>query len=134
MIKEFVLDGIVLYEAKHFDAKDILTCGQVFRYFDNGSHYSVISLDKKCDIVKEGDKIRLVTDDGEYFNRYFDLDVSYGAVIERLKGLPFMEEATENGKGIRILKQDPFETVVSFIISANNHIPRIKGIIERLYR
>ncbi|MCI8728809.1 MAG: DNA-3-methyladenine glycosylase 2 family protein [Clostridia bacterium] len=132
MIKEFVLDGIVLYEAKHFDAKDILTCGQVFRYFDNGSHYSVISLDKKCDIVKEGDKIRLVTDDGEYFNRYFDLDVSYGAVIERLKGLPFMEEATENGKGIRILKQDPFETVVSFIISANNHIPRIKGIIERL--
>lgn len=132
MIKEFDSNGIVLYEAKHFNAKDILTCGQVFRYFDEGSHYSVISLDKKCDIIEEDNKIRLVTDEREYFNRYFDLDISYAKVIERLRGLPFMEEATEYGKGIRILKQDPFETIISFIISANNHIPRIKGIIERI--
>ena len=44
----------------------------------------------------------------------------------------FLKQSVEYGKGIRILRQDLWETIISFIISANNNIPRIKGIIERM--
>ena len=132
MIGELTHNGIVLHEAEHFSARDILTCGQVFRYYDNGTYYSVISLDKRCDIIEDGDVIRLETASPEYFARYFDLDTSYTDIIASLRGLPLMDEAVEHGKGIRILRQDRCETIIDFIISANNHIPRIKGIIERI--
>jgi N-glycosylase/DNA lyase len=61
------------------------------------------------------------------------MDTCYGDIISRLIELsPILKEATEYGKGIRILKQDLFETIISFIISANNNIKRIQLIIEKL--
>ena len=53
-------------------------------------------------------------------------------ITKYLSNKPFMAEAVKYGGGIRILNSDPWEMIISFIISANNHIPRIKGIIERL--
>ena len=64
---------------------------------------------------------------------YLDLDRDYTAIKTRLsEGDDIMKKACEYGYGIRILKQDLWETIVSFIISQNNNIPRIKGCIERL--
>ncbi len=64
---------------------------------------------------------------------YFDLKRDYEKIKERLKKIDQnMKTSIEYGKGIRILNQDLWETIISFIISANNNIPRIKGIIERL--
>lgn len=64
---------------------------------------------------------------------YFDLDRDYGEIKKTLSdGDDIMKKATEYGYGIRLLKQDLWETIVSFIISQNNNIPRIKGCIERL--
>ena len=73
----------------------------------------------------------------EEFNRiwrpYLDLDRDYGAIKARLSENDIiMKRACEYGYGIRILRQDLWETIVSFIISQNNNIPRIKGCIERL--
>ena len=132
MIVEKNDNGIVLLEAEHFNAKDILTCGQVFRYKETPYGYSVISLDKKCDIVEDSDKIRLITSDADYFYNYFDLATSYTDIIKKLTGLPFMDEAIPNGKGIRLLRQDRREMIIDFIISANNRIPRIQSIIEKI--
>lgn len=64
---------------------------------------------------------------------YLDLDRDYGAIKRKLsQNDDIMRSACEYGYGIRILKQDLWETIVSFIISQNNNIPRIKGCIERL--
>ena len=64
---------------------------------------------------------------------YLDLDRDYGKIKEKLsKGDPVMRRAVGNGEGIRILRQELWETILSFIISQNNHIPRIKGCIEKL--
>ncbi len=64
---------------------------------------------------------------------YLDLDRDYGKIKHKLsKGDPVMRRAVKNGEGIRILRQDLWETILSFIISQNNHIPRIKGCIEKL--
>lgn len=66
-------------------------------------------------------------------NEYFDLDRDYNKFKQKLSKIDeYMEKSIEYGSGIRLLNQDLWETIVSFIISANNNIPRIKGIIERL--
>ncbi len=64
---------------------------------------------------------------------YFDLKRDYKKIKEELSKIDEnMKTSIEYGKGIRILNQDLWETIISFIISANNNIPRIKGIIEKL--
>ncbi len=69
----------------------------------------------------------------EICDEYFDLGTSYEEIKEKLAAIDeYLKQSTEYGKGIRILKQDLWETIISFIISANNNIPRIKGIIERI--
>lgn len=74
------------------------------------------------------------TVDTDYFVKYFDLNRDYGEIKRRLLGFPCMKEAIGYGYGVRILNQDPTEMIISFIISANNNIPRIQGIIERMCR
>lgn len=67
------------------------------------------------------------------WRNYLDLDRDYGRIKDQLaKNDPVMRRAIEQGGGIRILRQDLWETILSFIISQNNHIPRIKGCIEKL--
>lgn len=126
-------DVIIVDGLKDFDIRQILDCGQIFRYAhkDNGD-YEVFSKDKKCVVSQHGDRAIIKSDDLAYFYNFFDLDNDYGKIKHQLKDKPFMSDAVEYGYGIRILNQDPFEMLISFIISANNHIPRIKGIIQRL--
>ncbi|MBP5308009.1 MAG: 8-oxoguanine DNA glycosylase, partial [Clostridia bacterium] len=75
-------------------------------------------------------------DDAEYFENYFDVHRDYSETVRAADatGNEFLKTAAERGKGIRILKQNAEETLFSFIVSQNNNIPRIKGIIERLCR
>lgn len=69
----------------------------------------------------------------EFWRNYLDLDRDYGKIKRKLaRGDAEMKKAIASGQGIRILNQDLWETIISFIISQNNNIPRIKGCIERL--
>ena len=121
-----------------FELADIFECGQCFRWNkeENGSytgvfHKNVLNVDKKDDEVIfkgicEGNIEKICTD-------YFDLNRDYSKIKEELSKIDDnLKTSVEYGKGIRILNQDLWETIISFIISANNNIPRIKGIIERL--
>ena len=121
---------------KDFELTDILDCGQCFRWnkqmdvsyigvFGN----NVVKLSKnKNEIVFEGNFI-----DEKSIIDYFDLNRDYGELKKRISSTDsYLEKAVEYGSGIRLLNQDLWETIISFIISANNNIPRIKGIIERL--
>ncbi len=118
----------------NFSVSATLECGQVFRYAKlDENAYVVYSLDKKCVLRQlSPTRVELESDDIDYFTRYFDLGTDYGEITGYLSRFDELKEAVNAGKGIRILRQDFYETVMSFIISANNNIKRIQGIIERL--
>ena len=124
---------IVIEDLSEFDVKHILDCGQVFRYRNEGDCYTLFAKNAKCLLRKENNCVIIDSDNAQFFAEYFDLDRDYSeikrALIDNDAGI---KDAVEFGKGIRLLNQDPFETIISFIISANNNIPRIKKIIERL--
>ena len=124
---------MIKVSSEYFDIKATLECGQFFRYHknDDGSYF-VYSLDKRCKIWQENGSVYIETDDENYFRLFFDLDTDYSKIVNTLSKFCDIKEKVEYGKGIRILRQNLTETVISFIISANNNIARIKSIIERL--
>lgn len=128
---EFTNEGIVVI-SDYFDAESIALSGQCFRYYKTDSGYDFISQDKKCSLSSEGNKTIIKTAYPEYFYNYFDLGTEYWGIVKLLSKDPALKEDVLLGKGIHILRQDLLETIISFIISSNNNIIRIKGIIERL--
>ena len=129
---EIKTDEIVIYDLKNFNINQILDCGQIFRYQINGDKAVVFSKDKKAEIQTFESMVVIKTNDVKYFENFFDLNTDYSSIKEKLKHDKYLVDAIQYGYGIRILKNDPFEMIVSFIISANNRIPLIKRSIERL--
>lgn len=121
-------------DTKPFDLIQTFECGQCFRWNKNtdGSYTGVAHGKLIC--IKESDGYIHINDDSEIWREYFDLDTDYNSIIDTLSVSDIMKNAIAKGSGIRILRQDFFETVISFIISQNNNIPRIKGIVESLCR
>jgi len=123
-----------------FNLEDIFECGQCFRWnkAEDGSYVGIIK-DSVVKVKKEKDKVTFegTSVGNESFKdiiyEYFDLNTDYRELKDILRKVDSnMKEAISFGEGIRILNQDLWECIISFIISANNNIPRIKGIIERI--
>lgn len=128
----------ILKNQNSFELKDIFECGQCFRWNeeDDGSYTGVIK-NAIINVKKENENIIFTGKCKEEIKKiveyYFDLNTNYEEIKEKLSNIDeYLKTSVEYGKGIRILNQDLWETIISFIISANNNIPRIKGIIERL--
>jgi len=128
-------DMIILKDMKNFNPKPIFECGQAFRWKveDDGS-YTAIAYGKVINVKRENKDIILKNTNLEDFNNiwydYFDLGRDYDEIKKELSKDEVLREAIKFGEGIRILNQEPFETLISFITSANNQIPRIKRSIE----
>lgn len=120
-----------------FDLDAVFGCGQCFRWErrEDGS-YAGVAFSKELVVRREGGRIVLdnvSADDFEgIWRRYFDLDRDYRVLRRRLSADPVLRAAIDFAPGIRILRQDPWETLCSFILSQNNNIPRIRGIVARL--
>ncbi len=125
-------DGILILGKDDFVIKDILECGQIFSFEKQEDDYIVYSQDKRARVVKNEAGYKILTDDSAYFENFFDLKTDYSEIKNILKKVPILKEPIEFGKGIRILKQNLFETLISFIVSANNNIKRIQLILNRL--
>ena len=129
-------NNLILEGAECFDVALCLDCGQAFRWerAEDGT-WQGIAMGKFLRLSQNGDKITLFDTTEEDFNNiwhsYFDLDRDYNAIISTYDDKSLLV-ACNAYPGIRILKQDEWEALCSFIISANNNIPRIKGIIGRL--
>ena len=121
-----------------FELKDIFDCGQCFRWNEqeDGSYTGVFG-ENVLNVNKIGNEVifKGICKENikETVEKYFDLNRDYQKIKSKLEKIDEnLKKSIEYGKGIRILNQDLWETIISFIISANNNIPRIKGIIERL--
>lgn len=128
---------IIIRDARDFDLAHIFECGQCFRWNKTGENeYTGVAKGRALTISQSGNDIVFRdTAERDFYDiwyDYFDFGADYGAIKSELSGDAVMREAISHGGGIRILNQDLWETVVSFIISASNNIPRIKGIVERL--
>ncbi len=124
---------LVLERPKCFNIKDIFECGQVFRYTRiSDNEYNIISKDQFANIKQDDKQIYIDSSNNEYFVNYLDYYTDYKKIINSIRDLPFIAKAVDNCDGTRILRQDKFETIISYIVSSNNNIPRIKHILNKL--
>ncbi len=131
-------DGnVIISGVEHFGLEETFDCGQAFRWerFDDTSWVG-IALGRKMRVGHENGVITLydctISEYEEKWRSYLDIDRDYGEIISIISQDTTLKKAAEGNSGIRILKQDTWEALCSFIISQNNNIPRIKGIVERL--
>lgn len=131
--QQYILKNISSFEPKH-----IFECGQCFRWDEeqDGSYTGVVK-NNVINVKKVDNEIifsSLGADNLENLVKdYFDLNRNYEEIKKKLSQIDvYLANSIKYGSGIRILNQDLWETIISFIISANNNIPRIKGIINRL--
>ena len=128
---------VYIENAVNFDLAQTFDCGQAFRWYeDKAGYWRGIAAGKSLKVYREGECVVLEGTDKltfeDFWRDYLDLDRDYAEIIECVSDNNTVRTAAEFGKGIRILNQEPWEALCSFIISQNNNIPRIKGIIERL--
>ena len=132
---EYKIEGndIILDDANFFDPEQTLCSGQVFRFGKKDGVWYVISGDKIAKISTLGPKsYKIVTNDAKYFVKYFDFETNYDKIISRLSEHKVLRPALNYGKGVRLMHQPIVETIISFIISANNNIPRIQKSLEQI--
>lgn len=147
-------DKIVVDDIEQFNPEHILECGQVFRYKKTNECYTICSLDKFAKIVPKFENqnpncnqkkligYEIITKDVDYFENYFDLKTDYTLIKQNALKIfennsisvnkDFLKLAIDFGFGIRILKQNYLEAIISFVISQNNNISRIQSLIEKL--
>ena len=138
IIKE-TSEGIFLANVEDFDVEQTLSCGQCFRWEKevDGS-FTGIAFGKVLNIKKTGEGVFLLSNSNlaefdAIWRKYFDFDRDYGKIKSILsKDDEIMRKAVAFGGGIRLLNQDPWEILISYIISANNSIPNISRIIKKL--
>lgn len=102
-----------------------LSCGQIFSYKIIQGGFCILSADKFAFVEEKKDTYEVKTNDGEYFKNFFNLQVDLDKIKTKLKSMHCLDKQISFGSGIRILKQDLLETIISFSISANNNIKRI---------
>src|SRR5574344_428671 len=129
-------EGLILREDS-FKVDHIFECGQCFNFRKNeDGSYTAVFLGRIINLL-ECDGYTLIRNVSleefyEVFYDYFDFGTDYGAIKEVLSKSDILKKASDYGYGIRILNQELFETTISFIISANNQIPRIKKAVRIL--
>lgn len=128
-------NSIILEEIENFDARAIFTCGQAFRWYEESDgSFTTVHLGRVLNVLNEKNRVIFkgtnLKEFDEIWMDYFDLNTDYKEIRKVLSNNEILPKAMEYGEGIRILNQNHFEMLISFIISANNMIPRIKKSIE----
>lgn len=128
----------MLIKSDNFNLKQIAESGQCFRFNEMGDgSFRIIAFSRILTLRQQGQNIELSCDEEEWnslWHEYFDMDTDYSAIGRMITESDdkYLTEAYNYGSGIRILRQDIFETIISFMISQNNNIPRIKSSIEKI--
>lgn len=129
---------LIIEDLNCFNIEEILECGQCFRFEKLGEfEYKIVACGKVLNIKQQGNEVKLYPcteyDYENIWKNYFDMDTDYNEIKTKIsENDEIMKKAVEYAGGIRLLNQEPYECLLSFIISQNNNIPRIKGIINRM--
>ena len=128
---------IIIKETRNFNIKQILECGQCFRWEKiSDENYIVVAKRRVIEIIQKDNDVYIYNTNLEEFKNiwreYFDLDRAYTNIKNKLSKDELLKKSVEFGYGIRILNQDPFEILISFIISARNSIPSIMKTIKKI--
>lgn len=134
---KFNNNKVIIEGVRNFNIKQILECGQCFRWDKiSDTNYIVIAFERVIEVIQEDDNVIILNSNEEDFNniwlKYFDLERNYNEIKEELSKDEILRKSIEFGYGIRILNQDPFELLISFIISARNSIPSIKKTVKKI--
>lgn len=130
--------GVRIDGVDSFDLAQTLDCGQSFRWVEQSDgSFSGVAYGKYVTVKLEDDVLYIYNanklDFENIWYNYFDLALDYTKIREEIRKIhPILAQASNYAPGIRILRQEPFETLCTFIISQNNNIKRIKGIVQRL--
>ena len=128
---------LIIENVRDLDLEQTLDCGQSFRWEkrEDGS-FAGVAFGRSVSVSLSGTELRIenaAEEDRALWEDYFDLSLDYAAIRTGLSALhPVLREAADYAPGIRILRQEPYEALCTFIISQNNNIKRIKGIVRRL--
>ncbi|MCH5297593.1 MAG: DNA glycosylase [Ruminococcus sp.] len=131
-------DGGIKFEGvTDLDLAQTLDCGQSFRWTENDDgSFSGVAFGKSVRVELKENTLFVYNaclEDCNIWSDYFDLELDYGKIREQISKIhPVLSEAAKYAPGIRILRQEPYEALCTFIISQNNNIKRIKGIVKRL--
>lgn len=128
---------MITVELDNFSLKEICQSGQCFRMYETEENtYELIAGDKYLKMTQEGSIVNFYCSDMEficYWVPYFDIDADYSSYIAKINPRDtYLMAAAECGNGIRILQQDLWEMIITFLISQQNNISRIRGCVERL--
>lgn len=129
---------ITIKNVDTLDLKNTLDCGQCFRWSENeDKSFTGVAFGRQITVRKnQNDLILENTNENDFLSfwaEYFDLNTDYKKITGEIAKIhPVLNDAIKKVSGIRILKQEPFEALITFIISQNNNIGRIKGIVSRL--
>lgn len=123
---------------KPFKLYDTVICGQIFRFFPlNDGSFDVILKDRVINIYQKDNALYVSSNDEtdleKVVRNYFDLDNDYEKMNDFLiKNDVKLKDAINFSKGLTMIKQDPFETVMEYIISANNGVPQISAALNNI--
>lgn len=129
--------GVRVSPVRDLDLAETLDCGQSFRWEEYDGGFRGIAFGREVVMKLEGETLTIENSTPEDFESiwkdYLDLGLDYGEIRRGISELhPVLKEACAYAPGIRILRQEPWEALCTFIISQNNNIKRIKGIVSRL--
>lgn len=134
---QFKDDKLIITEVKPFDLSKSCACGQAFRWIENKENGSWSCMLRSCPVIVQQHDDELIIapcrpGEERRFIDYFDLERDYSKIEAMIAENERLSVCLSDATGIRVFNQDPFESLISFIISANNNIKRISGIIDRL--
>ena len=124
-------------EVNYFNLKYTLECGQCFRWTREDEYYIGIIKDRVIKIRQQDNYLYIISNEEEKLEEsvkeYFELSKDYESIEKRISKVDeYVKKAVSNTSGLRHLKQDLFETIISYIISANNNIPRISKSVNEI--
>ena len=122
---------LIMEKIEDLNLHDSITCGQIFRFkVEEDNSYTVILKDRVVNIKQEQDKLMVKSNNYDnlekVITKYLDLETDYDSINKILINQDkSIEDAVINSRGLKMIRQDPFETVMEYIISANNRVPSI---------
>ena len=129
-------DDIVLIDMKNFIPSQVLDCGQCFRWSGTENSYQGIAHGRRLELSLERGNLVLKNVSLKEFEStwrdYFDLGRNYSELRRQYSIDETLNKAITFSPGLRLMRQEPWETLITFILSQNSNIPRIKGMVDRL--